>query len=195
MDLIIYAAAAVLVVMLTPFLRILIKRVSARGKIIRGCRECGAGFYPSRRIWWLISRGSDCDFVALSGDTAFAVKLMATRYRNSAILFKEDYITVTRRVSMISNWGVYVSLPARSKTKHLPSCAVTEEMKTLAARRAIRRCLLISPVCAELSESLEGGKTRTVCSGDNVGAAGELTVYDVGGFVSALRRAANSGGF
>ena len=175
-----------------PLIRIFFKRLSLMIRLSRACRKSGAGLYPCRRLYWLFHSGDLCDFVAVSGDRAFAVRLMAAKRKTDAITFRGGGYTVTRRFALVSAWGFTAVMQGDSKPKPLPGCGVPRSMRDIVGRRMLSRCLVINPVCSELFREDKSGNRMPVGSGDKFGDTDILTVYSSDGFIREIISAAGS---
>ena len=178
-------AAAVLALAGAPYVRILFKRLSLRRRMIRLCRDIGAELYPCRPLWWLIHRGDTCDFMAVDGGRAFAVRLIAARHRSDALVFGDGYYFSIRRLALASLWASAV-LPVESRPRPMPGCDIPAGMREVTGRSPVIRCLLLNPVCADLFRETSHRERIPLGSGETAGGADILRLYDFSRFAAEL---------
>lgn len=179
----------IVLLILWPLLRLFVKRLTLRRRLLGFCRVSGAELHPCRAMWWVRHSGDFCDFIAISGGKAYAVRMMGSKRRTDAIIFRGGKYTILRRLAFISNWGFTAVIPDESKPRNIPGCAIPENMKDVVGRRMICRCLLINPVCLDLFREDKQGERTALGSGDAVGEADTLAVCDLEWLTAELRGA------
>ena len=177
----------ILLLVLWPLVRLLFKRLSLRRKLLKAFRESGTEFYPCRFMWWLLHSGSICDFLALSGDKAYVVRMMGVKRRQDAIVFRGGSYTVLHRIAFISNWGFTAVIPDESRPRDIPGCYIPDRFREMIGRRMICRCLLVNPVCIDLFGEKKHGERIPLGCGDTVGDTDILTLYDLDRFIGEIR--------
>ena len=89
----IFVACAVLLIIIVPYIRLVIKRISLAVRVKRACRENGFTFRPAHPFWMLGRNNSGhCDFYCISEKDSrmYSVKLFAVLYHLTDLTFFDD---------------------------------------------------------------------------------------------------------
>ncbi|MBQ2727293.1 MAG: hypothetical protein IJF78_16445 [Clostridia bacterium] len=104
----IFIACAVLVVLIVPYIRLVIKRISLAVRVKRACRENGFTFRPAHPFWMFGRNNSGhCDFYCISEKDSrmYSVKLFASLHRLADLTFFDDRNYRTKRYFALGGRG------------------------------------------------------------------------------------------
>ncbi len=104
----IFVACAVLVIVIVPYIRLFIKRISLAVRVKRACRENGFTFKPAHPFWMLGRNNSGhCDFYCISNEKGrmYSVKLFASLHRLADLTFFDDRKYRTKRYFALGGRG------------------------------------------------------------------------------------------
>lgn len=146
-----YMALIILVLLLLPYVRIFIKRISLYIRLRRICRKRsfrlqGTHFGWLFSPWWYPRH----DFVVEGDHTVYAVKLFASKSKTRKLVFTADgsFYWVKRMVLMGRTVPTLAELEIPGSPRRLPAYDFYVETDTWSTA-CIKPVLLVNPICHE----------------------------------------------
>ncbi|MBQ7354268.1 MAG: hypothetical protein IJW62_01965 [Clostridia bacterium] len=152
MEVLVFLAAAGLLIEGLPFVRILFKRISARRKLSKLCSQMGFSLHPVARSWLFGRRmGKTCDFYVETPETVYAVKWFAMKKRGQYLILTADgTFRVRKFLNFVSSRGGYARFFRDSKPCKLPDYDFRADFRDEWYLKDIRPVLLLNPTCIEV---------------------------------------------
>ena len=104
----IFVACAVLLIIVVPYIRLVIKRISLAMRVKRACRENHFTFKPAH-LFWMLGRNNSghCDFYCISNERGrmYSVKLFAVMHHMTDLTFFDDRKYRTKRYIPLGGRG------------------------------------------------------------------------------------------
>jgi hypothetical protein len=159
----------VAIIVLFPYIRCFVKRLSCAGKIKKLCREKGYEMHAAHPLWFLGGkRGSKCDLYVETANEVFAVKLFGMPRRRSVLIFKENGEYFIRRFIGFSSYGSAIRYPIDGRSRHLPQYDFRYKYRDEWEIKTPRHILLVNPISMEIRRQPKNGAEVIVGAGDTV---------------------------
>ena len=141
MEVIITLFAVIAWIIVFPFVRFFIKRVSFYIRLRRTCKKLGARCYGTKFMWLFSTRHSQtCDFYVETGDVVYSVKFFESIIKRAAITF----INATTYSVAKCSWCVY--LYVKPKVHKLPKYNFEYNIKNEFISKNIVPIMIILPL-------------------------------------------------
>lgn len=179
----IYISCLVAVIVLYPYFRIFLKRITLKRKLCRLCKKHGYRLTPTHPNWIFgTRRGENCDFYIETSDTVYAVKLFAVkRYHSELRLTEHRGYYIRSYIAFIS--GQMARMPIDSKLRSIPFYHFHYRMPESAYTKQSKPILLVHPICHEI-RFLAPTEERVLSSGENVN---RMFLYSSSALLDELR--------
>ena len=159
----------VTLVVLYPYIRCLLKRLTCQRKIKKICRKKGYRLYATHLLWFLGNKHSKkCDLYIETDNEVFAVKLFSMPRRLSVLVMKENGYYFVRNYIALMSYGAGIRFPIDSKPKPMPAYDFRYRYRNEWEIKTPRHILLINPVSMELKRQPHHGGEVIVGAGNIV---------------------------
>lgn len=159
----------VIVLLLIPFVRVLVKRIKCMIKIKKICNKRGHKTYSTHLLWFLGNkRGKKCDLYIETANEVFAIKLFGMSKRRTILFFKENGEYFIRSFIAFAPYGSAIRYPIDSKSKPMPTYNFRYKYKDEWEIKTPRHILLVNPVSMEFKRQPRHGGEITVGAGEIV---------------------------
>ena len=159
----------VAIIVLFPYIRCFVKRLSCAGKIKKLCREKGYKMHAAHPLWFLGGKyGAKCDLYVETANELFAVKLFGMPRRRSVLIFKENGEYFIRRFIGFSSYGSAIRYPIDGRSRRLPQYDFRYKYRDEWEIKTPRHILLVNPVSMEIRRQPKNGAEVIVGAGDTV---------------------------
>jgi hypothetical protein len=159
----------VAIIILFPYIRCFVKRLSCAGKIKKLCREKGYEMHAAHPLWFLGGkRGSKCDLYVETANEVFALKLFGMPRRRSVLIFKENGEYFIRRFIGFSSYGSAIRYPIDGRPRRLPQYDFRYKYRDEWEIKPPRHILLVNPISMEIRRQQKNGAEVIVGAGDTV---------------------------
>lgn len=156
-------------IILFPYIRCFVKRLSCAGKIKKLCREKGYKMHAAHPFWFLGGkRGAKCDLYVETANEVFAVKLFGMPRRRSVLIFKENGEYFIRRFIGFSSYGSAIRYPIDGRSRRLPQYDFRYKYRDEWEIKTPRHILLVNPISMEIRRQPKNGAEVIVGAGDTV---------------------------
>ena len=139
--------AVIGVLVIFPFVRLFLKRISLAIKIKTACKKCGSTLIPTHKLWFFGGRkGNICDFHIETEKEILSVKLFQMLRRSSSLHFtqNEEYYCEHCVIMLFSPRGGSYPITVKTKPRLLPSYDFSFGLPN--TDKPKRKLLLINPV-------------------------------------------------
>ena len=159
----------VTLVVLFPYIRCLIIRLSGIGKIKKVCKIKGYKLHPTRKLWCLGSKRSlKCDIYIETENDVFSIKLFGMPRKRSVLILKEKKEYIIRNYIVVFSYSPGVREPFDSKPKQMPAYDFRYKFKNEWEAKALHNVLLVTPAPMEFIRRPKNGGDVPIGSGDMV---------------------------
>ncbi len=159
----------VAIIILFPYIRCFVKRLSCAGKIKKLCREKGYEMHAAHPFWFFGSkRGTRCDLYVETANEVFAIKLFGMPRRRSVLIFKETGEYFIRRFIGFSSYGSAIRYPIDGRSRRLPQYDFRYKYRDEWEIKTPRHILLVNPISMEIRRQPKNGAEVIVGAGDTV---------------------------
>ena len=169
------------VIIFSPFMRFLLKRINLSRKIHNACNVYNFKMTATHTFWFFGRRGaSACDFFIETKNEIISIKLLSVPRKNSILIFDENgtYINRRRRAVGLGSFANVDSSAKRIPDYNFRYCFDSRwEIKTP------KSILLINPVCNEILYRKRNGHETILGSGDVVNG---MYIYPLSRFLGLL---------
>ncbi len=174
----IFLAAAVLIILLFPYLRITVKRITMTTKLKKLCKKLNYTLHPTHLFWFFGDKyNNSCDCHIETPHVIYSVKMFSMKSRNAELVFKWN------GVDRYYEYFIRNFLCFTSKTKPLQAynydCGYKQEWYA----KIHRRILLVNPVCREIRLQTKHDTEVLRGSGEMVNGA---QIYSLSRFLGEL---------
>lgn len=180
MEVIISLITVIAVILLAPFVRFFVKRISFYFRLRRVCKKIGARCYGTKPAWIFSTRkSSNCDFYVEMGDVVYSVKFAECIIRRAEMTFVDSkiyYIKNYRWCFMPYGW-----MWVKRKPKKLPEYNFVYKLRDEFITKNIAAVLLILP----LPVFLKHGNLEV---GDGTVISEQYAVYSGKGFLNEIKQ-------
>ncbi len=155
-----------LFILILPYIRSIIKRVSMVCKLKNVCKKQRLKLYPTHLFWMLGSRhGSACDFYIEGKSVIYSVKLFGVTCRSPILVFTEAREYYFRYLIVFISYSV-LSYSFNGKKKKFKDYDFRKKFRTEWEIKTPRNILLINPVCREIRYQTDRSEERIVGGGE-----------------------------
>ncbi|MBR3963828.1 MAG: hypothetical protein IKJ80_00280 [Clostridia bacterium] len=159
----------VAIIVLFPYIRCFVKRLSCAGKIKKLCREKGYKMHAAHPLWFLGGKhGAKCDLYVETANEVFAVKLFGMPRRRRVLIFKENGEYFIRRFIGFSAYGSAIRYPIDGRSRRLPQYDFRYKYRDEWEIKTPRHILLVNPISMEIRRQPKNGAEVIVGAGDTV---------------------------
>lgn len=156
---------AVIIMLLIPFVRFFIKRVSLFFRIKRKCKKAKYKIKGTHPLWFLGNRNrKEIDLLVETETEILSVKLFGTFRNNTRVIITENGDYFIRKYHAFLSSKSQVILFTDSKPKPFTNCDFGIE-KNFSEKRQ-RKILIIDPVYLEIFHQPKYGNNDIIDSGD-----------------------------
>lgn len=164
-----FLVGGICVLLLTPFIRLFVKRIRCMKKIKKICNERGYKTYVTHPLWFFGSKhAKKCDLYIETANEVFAIKLFGMPRRRTILVLKENSDYFIRSFIAFAPYGSAIRYPIDSKLKHMPTYNFRYKYKNEWEIKTPRRVLLVNPVSMEFRRQPQHGSEVIVGAGDIV---------------------------
>ena len=165
-----FLVGGICVLLLTPFIRLFVKRIRCMKKIKKICNKRGYKTYETHPLWFFGSKhAKKCDLYIETANEVFAIKLFGMPRRFSILVLKENGEYFIRNfIALISSIGQGIRFPIDSKPKPMPVYDFRYKYRDEWEIKTPRRVLLVNPVSMEFKRQPQHGSEVTVGAGEIV---------------------------
>ena len=164
-----FGVCCIIVILLIPFVRLLVKRISCMVKIKKICNKRGYKAYATHPLWFLGSKhAKKCDLYIETANEIFAIKLFGMPRRRTTLVLKENGEYFVRSFIAFAPYGSAIRYPIDSKPKPMPVYDFRYKYKNEWEIKTPRHVLLVNPVSMEFRRQPQHGSEVIVGAGDIV---------------------------
>ena len=176
----------VTLVVLFPYIRCLIIRLSGIGKIKKVCKIKGYILYPTHKFWCLGSKRSlKCDIYIETENDVFSIKLFGMPRKRSVLIINENQEYIIRNYIVVFSYSPGVREPFDSKPKQMPAYDFRYKFKNEWESKALHNVLLVNPAPMEFIRRPKNGGDVPIGSGDMVDGT---QIYCTSFFIEYLKK-------
>lgn len=184
MEVMVSLLAVIALILVLPFVRFFVKRISFYFRLKRVCKNYGARYLGNKFLWLFSTRNSsNCDFYVETSDVVYSVKLFESIIERTEITF----INATTYSVKNFRWCIlpYTWLTVKPKVHKLPEYNFEYKIKNEFVSKNIVPIMVILPLPGFRFNKTEDCKSELY---DGTVISDQYTVYSAKGFLEKLRQ-------
>lgn len=160
--------AAIILILLFPYIRLLIKRVIMSIKIKKICKRKKFRLYGTHLLWMFGRKnGRNCDLYIETPIEILSIKLFETLHYHSIVYFTEHGTYFVRRfIGFIANTGSMLRMPIDGREKKCQLYNFRRKFQFEWEIKTPKNILLFTPVCYEIRKKPTHGEDIILGAGE-----------------------------
>lgn len=176
----------VAIIVLFPYIRCFVKRLSCAGKIKKLCREKGYEMHAAHPLWFLgRNHAKTCDLYVETAREVFAVKLFGLPHKNDRLMLKEDGTYFVQRIIPLLSFASASLNKSDSRSRPIPVYHFRHGYRDAWELKTPRRVLLLCPD-ADVRRIPRQGAPVTLGVGDRING---MELFSMSHFLRTLENA------
>ena len=179
-----YLLIVIAILLMLPYIRFLIKRISLCFKIKSFCKQENLIFHKTSVFWWLgVKKSGGCNFYIETSNAIYSIKLFPTLNKQSCVHFwnNRSYY-VEKFMVLFGTWGSSAKFSFKSRIHSLGEFDFKYKFNDEWSEKPLVPILLVNPICRSIKLKINDNE-QFVCDGD---ALFETRVFGLKGLISEI---------